>query len=199
MTATQDLELGARPRLRLVPPPDCDPPTAEGSPRAGDLVSPFQGTLALSFALPSGVPAIPEAPRSLRLIYGYASPDGEEFSLQATPRNELPDPRPWAARLVQALVEIQSGDRPLSQLLRWTTAEVYALTAKHVAQRTIVTNSMTRREQARAVLSSVHISEPDDGVVEACAVVRGQHRCQAIALRLEGIEGRWQCTSLMWV
>jgi Family of unknown function (DUF6459) len=199
MNVPQQLESGSRPILRLLPPPDCDPPSAEGSPLARESASPFQGTLALAFALPSGVPAVPDAPRSLRLIHGYASPDGEEFSLKATPRNELPDPRPWTARLVQALVEIQSGDRPLSQLLRWTTADVYALTAKAVAQRTVVTNSASRRDQARAVLRSVHICEPDDGVVEACAVVRLQNRCQAIALRLEGIEGRWRCTSLVWV
>ena len=67
-------------------------------------------------------------------------------------RDELPDPRPWAARFVQALVEIQSGDRPLSQLLRWTTAEVYALTAKQVAQRTVVDkqHDPARAEPARS-------------------------------------------------
>lgn len=32
----------------------------------------------------------------------------------------------WARRFVQAAVEIVGGDRPPSQLLRWTSREVYA-------------------------------------------------------------------------
>jgi hypothetical protein len=46
------------------------------------------------------------------------------------------------------------------------------------------------------VVRSVRVSEPHDGVAEVCAVVQQGPRCRAIALRLEGIDGRWQCTAL---
>ena len=46
------------------------------------------------------------------------------------------------------------------------------------------------------VVRSVHVSEPVDGVAEVCAIVQQGPRCRAIALRLEGIDGRWQCTAL---
>jgi hypothetical protein len=42
----------------------------------------------------------------------------------------------------------------------------------------------------------LHLTEPVDGVVEACAVVDRGGRYQAIALRLEGLDGRWQCVAL---
>jgi hypothetical protein len=46
------------------------------------------------------------------------------------------------------------------------------------------------------VVRSVRVSEPTDGVAEVCAIVQQGPRCRAIALRLEGIDGRWQCTAL---
>jgi hypothetical protein len=49
---------------------------------------------------------------------------------------------------------------------------------------------------ARALVRSVHVSEPADGVAEVSALVRRGVRCTAVALRLEGMDGRWQCTAL---
>ena len=40
----------------------------------------------------------------------------------ATPQREL---EAWAARFAQAALEVLGGDRPVSQLLRWTNARVY--------------------------------------------------------------------------
>ena len=48
----------------------------------------------------------------------------------------------------------------------------------------------------RPVIRSLHLSEPGDGVVEACSLVHDGTRGRAIALRLEGIDGRWVCTAL---
>ena len=49
---------------------------------------------------------------------------------------------------------------------------------------------------ARRTVSSVHVSEPADGVVEASAVAVGGPRARAVAVRLEGWDGRWRCTRL---
>jgi hypothetical protein len=42
----------------------------------------------------------------------------------------------------------------------------------------------------------VHVTSPFDGVAEVAATVRRGPRVTAVALRLEGLDGRWQCTAL---
>jgi len=199
-----------RPTLR--PAPACEPPfddevtaLSPGADRwaavAADAGCAVQGTLALAFVLPSGVPAVPVAPVGLRLVAPLPLREGTggaqealddvEFGPQPTGRADLPEPRGWAARLVQALVEVLAGDRPVGQLVRWTSAEVYddvaALTLPATAGRTTT---------ARGVVRSVHVSEPVDGVAEVAALVRRGRRTTAVALRLEGLDGRWQCTAV---
>ena len=51
-------------------------------------------------------------------------------------------------------------------------------------------------EMSRGVVRSVHVSLPADGVAEVAALVRRGARSTAVALRLEGLDGRWQCTAL---
>ena len=43
---------------------------------------------------------------------------------------------------------------------------------------------------------SVRHSSPADGIVEGVVIVRGPARTRAVALRLEGMDGRWRTTSL---
>ena len=221
MTASTAPALAAdAPPLRRLPVPLADPPyddergarAATGSvPRDGHGGETLQGTLALAFVLPSGVPATPQAgvrpgarpggPR-LRLVGGDDDEalDGdpgsdEDFGPQATPRAQLPEPRDWAARLVQALVEVQAGDRPASQLVRWTSEEVYAAVARQ-AHQSRGARRPAPRAGVRPIVRSVHVCEPADGVAEACALVQRGTRASAVALRMEGVDGRWRCTAL---
>ena len=192
--------------LRRLPLPVCDPPyddevgaptTARSSALAGAAV---QGTLALAFVLPSGVPAVPDAPpvpappdlRLVRPADAQEALDDVEFGPQPTPRAALPEPRTWAGRFVQAVIEVLAGDRPASQLVRWTTTEVY----DDVACRITPGGRPGSAVPARAVVRSVHVTEPADGVAEVAALVRRGVRVTAVALRLEGMDGRWQCTAL---
>ena len=185
--------------LRRLPVPACEPPyDDEGAdPRRpvptgppGDAV---QGTLALAFVLPTGVPAVPDTPPDLRLVPPTPAAedlDEAEFGPQPTPREDLPEPRRWAGRLVQAVVEVLAGDRPASQLVRWTTTEVYDQVVARVVPGPATTCP------TRGVVRSVHVTEPVDGVAEVAALVRRGARSTAVALRLEGMDGRWQCTAL---
>lgn len=188
--------------VRLLPVPDCQPPYDDEMPHAvHDGRTPsdgVQGTLALAFVLPSGLPAAPVAPPELRLVPSWRPPsdpdraDEVDFGPQPTARAALPDPRRWAARFVQAVVEVLAGDRPHGQLVRWTSAEVYDEIGARVAPPDPRCAGSTRR----AVVRSVHVSEPVDGIAEVAAMVRGRRRTTAVALRLEGLDGRWQCTAL---
>lgn len=193
--------------LRRLPMPQSDPPfdtdlrRPQRTDRLGDAT---QGTLALAFQLSSGVPAAPAAPR-LRLVSTPSSapagmPEPDEFDPQPTPRAALPAPQGWAGRFVQALVEVLAGDRPTAQLVRWTDASVYASVQRRASRATEgppePAPALGRIGPARAVIRSVHVSEPCDGVAEVCALVQRGARATALALRLEGIDGRWQCTAL---
>jgi hypothetical protein len=90
------------------------------------------------------------------------------------------------------MAEVLAGARPPGQLAGVATLEVLALLERNAGR-------LGARPGARAqrpVVGSVHVSEPRDGVAEACAVVDTGPRKRAIALRLEGIDGQWRCTAL---
>ena len=181
-----------------------------------------QGALALSFVLPGGLPAVPEVPvpealdapaAHLRVVptaetvtwrrtpATAGDPDLDDFGPQPTRRAHLPEPRAWGGRLVQALVEVLAGDRPAGQLVRWTSSEVYDDVTALVP---VGAGSGPHRRArppggglpARAAVRSVHVTEPADGVAEVAATVTRGRRTTAVALRLEGLDGRWQCTAL---
>jgi len=186
--------------LRQMPLPCCEPPyddelgpAVAGWPVQGRPGHGVQGTLALAFVLPSGLPAVPEPPPDLALVQSPAEdapPD--EFGPLPTARAALPAPRTWAGRVVQAIVEVLAGVRPATQLVRWTTDEVY----EEIASRVLASSGAETGGPPRGVVSSLHVSEPADGVAEVCALVRRGSRSTAVALRLEGMDGRWQCTAL---
>ena len=191
--------------VRRLPLPAWEPPYDDEvgtvAPMHAGPGAAVQGTLALAFLLPSGVPAVPEAPLDLlpppglRLVAPAEADevlDEVEFGPQPTPRSALPEPRTWAGRFVQAVIEVLAGDRPPSQLVRWTSTEVY----DDVACRITSGARPGAATPPRAVVRSVHVTEPADGVAEVCALVRRGIRCTAVALRLEGMDGRWQCTAL---
>src|SRR3990170_1128248 len=87
---------------------------------AADVHPLVQGALALDFALPSGLPAVPQAAALTLLVGGDRRPGPAPHpDALATPAT-VPAARDWAGRFVQAVVEVIAGDRPLQQLIRWT-------------------------------------------------------------------------------
>jgi hypothetical protein len=181
-----------RPRPRLAPAPSTEPPYDAGTARSGRAAgSAIQGTLALTFTLPSGVPATPAA--WLRLVPPL--PPTADVPPPRAPQRSLPDAREWAATLAQAVVEVLAGERPVAQLTHWTTPSVFAQLARRAA---IVAGRSTAQRTAapRIVLRRVHVGRPADGVVEASTVIHGPDRARALAFRLEDTGGRWICTVL---
>ena len=75
-------------------------------------VAATQGTLALAL-LPRSEPPIPA---------GEAHPGAAVVAIDRRQRAVVEE---WTRRFIQAAVEIVGGDRPVSQLLRWTLPEVY--------------------------------------------------------------------------
>lgn len=108
----------------------------------------------------------------------------------------------FVRRHLACAVEIASGDRPTTQLLRHCSPEVYADLARRaqlVTKAAGTTPALGRgRGAIRPVLRSAHTSLVRDDALEASAHVRYGARSRALAARFEMVEGRWQCVALEW-
>jgi hypothetical protein len=111
---------------------------------------------------------------------------------------ESADVEDVAARFARALVEVVCGDRGVHQLLRWTTDEVYRdlLGRSEVLQRAAANGKRVRLP--RALLRSIHLSQPRDDSAELSIHVRHGARSRAIAARIEHAGDRWLCTALQF-
>jgi len=139
-------------------------------------------------------PAAGEArtPRS-----GSARELSEYFAPQRTSISALPDVEPLLKNLTIGVLEVLAGVRKAEQLARWLDEDAF---------RVLVTraNLTARARSARGVAAarpvhrvlSVHHASPADGVVEAVVIVAGPARTRAVALRVEGWDGRWRASSL---
>ncbi len=115
------------------------------------------------------------------------------FAPQPTPRVALSDPAQHGNRILRAVFEVLGRRRPLHQLLPWTTEDVYEELTAWV-YRTM--RADPQPQAAPAVVRSIRVGEPADGVAELTAVVQLDGRVRAVVLRLEGVDGRWRCTLL---
>ena len=133
---------------------------------------------------------------ALAVDFSSAS-DEQVFGPQRTLSADLPDPTRWAARIGLALLEVMTGARPPTQVVRWTTPEVYAVLARRSARVSRrMAEGRTPRERARIVIQRVRVCEPADGVAEAALVVRHGPRVRAVAIRLVGQDGKWRVSAL---
>jgi len=119
------------------------------------------------------------------------------FAVQPTSRQALPDPAPIARDLAHCIVEILAGARDLDQIARWITDDVH----RHLQVRVTMAaraRSARRTPPRRPVfgIGSVRVSEPRDGVAEATVIVHARARTRAVAIRLEGLDGRWRATAV---
>lgn len=170
------------PVLRLVPAPVSEPPYDDERP----------GALPAAPTTSLGPLALLSPP--LRLVRTLPF-DDEDEPRHRTPLRELPPARPVARALVQGLLEVMAGVRPVAQLQPATSVELFAQLEDLVHGRP---RACGARPPTGAV-RSVHVQELPDGVAEVCATVQRGERLAAIALRLEGMQGRWRCTDLVGV
>lgn len=122
--------------------------------------------------------------------------DEQLFGPQSTSRADLPEPAAWVGQIAQAIVEVMSGLRPAAQVVRWTTPQVYAVIARRGALAGRRRANGSRVTALRAVVRSVHVCEPADGVAECSVVVSEGVRVRAMAVRLTGQDGRWRVEAL---
>lgn len=164
----------ARPVLRLVPAPPSAPPYDDepGTAPILRLVTPL-------------VPLPEVGPFD----------DDAWVAAERTPTAALPAAQGFARVLLQAVLEVAAGVRPAKQLQRDTSPELYASLLETISARPRATGTRPDRRAIR----SVHVQQRPEGIAEVCATVRNGERTLALALRLEGLDGRWKCTELLGV
>lgn len=155
------------------------------SPTANVIALPRRTKYGLQETLPFEWP-VPEKPNYLSPR--VSAPKPTDFDFRPTSRKDLPAANRWSVKLVQGLIEILNGNRAATQLVRWVSPEVMAALKYQLA----------RKDLPKFSLNSINVHETDDGVAEVSAVFGSDHRKYALALRLEGLDGKWKATSLIW-
>lgn len=145
-----------------------------------------QGTLALTYPLPSGLENEPRPHLTLVRTTSTAFDD------------TVPDPHAWASRFLQAVVEVISSDRPASQLIRWTDSRVYADIAKRQQRVTAGRRTNPAARMPRQQVASVHVCRVTTQVAEVAARVTVSSRSRAVAARLCYASDHWTCTELVF-
>ncbi len=119
------------------------------------------------------------------------------FGAQYTSSADLGDPRPVLAFLAQAVIETLAGIRDVEQTARWLSDGVY----QQLKQRALTSNRQRAAAQAKQLRPNLAIGKisqfsPRDGVIEGVVIVHNRGRSRAVAIRLEGYNGRWRAKSL---
>ena len=104
------------------------------------------------------------------------------------------DPAAWCGSLVRAAVEALTGSRPVAQLARWTTGDIYTSLARRAGLAVRIKGRP--RLVRQAVVRSVRTCQVEPLITEAAVVVHDGTRVRAAAVRIEAHRGRWRATAL---
>lgn len=184
--------LRAAPRLE----PPCDDESSPGAPPRLTLIIGGKPTAIPPLEQPpSAIPSHSMTPQE-----SYME-SGNPFERKITPSDKLPNVKAHIRGLTFAMLEMLAGRRPLHRLNRWLHESLYlTLWNAHARQGETPPSrrSFLHRTKDRAAstprIRGVHTSQPAPNVVEASVVVTEDDRAYAVALRLEGLDNRWQCT-----
>jgi hypothetical protein len=122
-------------------------------------------------------------------LYLVPSTFGEEFDAEFAPQPtsaaSLPDIKALMHQFIHNVLEIWAGRRSSQQLQLVCHYTIYS-------QLQHATGSLQEIGRVR----KIRITEPLDGICEATVTVRFGVRLRVVAIRFEGLDGRWLCTSL---
>ena len=122
-------------------------------------------------------------------LYLVPSTFGEEFDAEFAPQPTsaatMPEIAPLIHQFIHNVLEIWAGRRSSQQLQLSCHYTIFSQIQR-------ATGSLTEIGRVR----KTRITEPLDGVCEATVTVRFGDRLRVIAIRFEGLDGRWLCTYL---
>ena len=122
-------------------------------------------------------------------LYLVPSTFGEEYDAEFAPEPtsaaDLPDITELTNRFIHNVVEIWAGRRSVNQVQSMCHYRVF--------------NELQRKAGWQKEIGRIRksrITEPLDGICEATVTIRYGERLRVAALRFEGQDQRWLCTSL---
>jgi hypothetical protein len=122
-------------------------------------------------------------------LYLVPSTFGEEFDAEFAPQPTsaatLPEITLLIHQFIHNVLEIWAGRRSSQQLQLMCHYTIYS-------QLQHATGSLQEVGRVR----KIRITEPLDGICEATVTVRFGDRLRVVAIRFEGLDGRWLCTCL---
>lgn len=107
--------------------------------------------------------------------------------------------RGWIPQFAQKAAEVVGGDRPASQLVRWTTKDVHSelrYRASLTARSGAYEPGTGRNQPVRPRVHRCHVYEVSDDIVEATVTIRFGAGLRALAVRFERNGESWICTVL---
>ncbi|WP_141779429.1 Rv3235 family protein [Nocardioides albertanoniae] len=105
----------------------------------------------------------------------------------------------WVPRFAQMAAEVVGGDRPASQLVRWTTKDVSSelrYRASLTARSGAYDPGTGRNQPLRPRVQRSHVYKVSDDIGEANVTVQFGDGFRALALRFERRGANWICTVL---
>lgn len=154
-------------------------------------IASIQGTLALNLQPRQDPPPLTSAQAARA-----SGPEGDVVPIDQRLRRQLDQ---WSRRFGQAAVEIVGGDRPVTQLLRWTSKQVYVdleRRAQLVARAGGHQPGRVTVAPVQPKVMSVHTCFVSREIVESGLHVRYGLRSRALAARFERRTDAWICTAL---
>jgi hypothetical protein len=119
------------------------------------------------------------------------------FGIEFVNSDELGDPRPILAFLAQSVIETLAGIRDIEQCARWLSDGVYQqLRQKSLASSRFRAESSVKAMRPNLVVGKISVFSPRPGVIEGVVIVHNIGRARAVAIRLEGYNGRWRARSV---
>lgn len=123
------------------------------------------------------------------MLYSLTTTFGEEFDPEFAPQptsaSELPELDAWTMKFAVSVLEIWAAKRQPAQLARWCHHVIYAELVRKVGSQKLVGH-----------VRKLRACQPLDGISESVLTVRFEDRIRSMAMRFEGIDRRWLCTSL---
>lgn len=107
---------------------------------------------------------------------------------------DLPDPERFVGLAARCAAEILAGQRPVEQLSRWLSPDLYSA----LARRTGLAMRLLGKPAARTCLHvrSTRLYQVSAGVYEAAVLLDDGKQVRAAALRIEAQAQRWVVTHL---
>lgn len=134
-------------------------------------------------------PELPEPVLQKPRLYLVASTFGEEydadFAPEPTSAAELPDIDELIFQFIHKVVEIWAGRRSASQVQSMCHHLIFSDLQRKAGQQKLVGR-----------VRKIKVTQPLDGISESTVTVRYGDRLRVVAIRFEGLDGRWLCTAL---